>query len=264
MNASTPIVTFYRMIEAARPPNRADRSGLGSLPTRAYRHCDAVTTAAGFGWHLYPPTDFSLFFDGSRVVWTCPALDAWLPLGAAQFPDFAASFDDAVPEAVRGYSPPFLTAIQEPGVVQVWTGLLGRTAPGWSLLVRSLANLPSRAGCEPFEGIVETDHWFGPLFTNFRLTRTDHPVVFHANEPFLQVQPIPQAAYADAVLGQADFVPGMASFTDADWTDYQATIVTPNQDPEHMPGSYAAAARRRRRCPHAAATVTAAIGAAAD
>jgi hypothetical protein len=254
MPETPPIVTFYRMIEAARPPARADRSGRGSLPTRAFRHCDAVTTAAGFGWHIYPPTSFSLFFDGSRTVWTCPALEEWLPLGAAQFPDFAATFDRAAPADTTGYSPPFLTAIQEPGVVQVWTGLIGRTAPGWSLLVRAPANLPARAGCEPYEGVVETDHWFGPLFTNLRLTRTDHPIEFHADEPFLQVQPIPRIAYAETVLGGAELVPTLAAFTAADWADYQTTIVTPNQDPEHLPGRYAAAARRRRRCPHAGGT----------
>jgi len=253
MNSSPSIVTFYRMVEEARPPQRADRSGLGSLPTRAYRHCDAVTTAAGFGWYVYPPTRFSLFFDGSRVVWTCPALGEWLPLGAAQFPDFAARFDAAAPAEIQGYSPPFLTAIQEPGVVQVWTGLLTRTLPGWSTLIRAPANLPRPAGYDSFEGVVETDHWFGPLFTNLRLTRTDHPVEFDPDMPLLQVQPIPQAAYADAVLGTAELVPALTSFTDADWADFRATIVAPNQDPEHVQGAYAAAARRRRRCPVAVA-----------
>lgn len=253
MQATTPIVTFYRMIDDVRAPVRADRAALGILPTRAYRHCDAVTSAAGFGWYLYPPTDFSLYFDGSRIVWSFAGHDGWLPLGAAQFPGFAARFDAAAPADVQRYSPPFLTAIQEPGVVQVWTGLLARTAPGWSLLLRSLANLPRHAGYEPYEGIVETDHWFGPLFTNLRLTRTDQSVEFRAAEPFLQIQPIPQMAYGDAVLNGAVVVPTLEAFGPADWADYRAAIVEPNQDPDHRPGRYAVAARRRRRCPHAAA-----------
>jgi hypothetical protein len=159
-----PVVTFYRLVEEAPRPSRADRSGLGSLPTRGYRHCDAVTTAAGFGWHLRPPMAFDLLWDGEAVWWRGPGregLEDWMPLSAVQFPDLAARFDAAAPVAARGFSPPFLTALQEPALVQVWTGFLARTAPGWSLLVRGLANLPRHPGFEAFEGLVETDRLCG-------------------------------------------------------------------------------------------------------
>ncbi|MCO6415956.1 DUF6065 family protein [Siccirubricoccus sp. KC 17139] len=255
------IVTFYRLIDGTRAPERADRSGLGSLPTRALRYCDAVTQAAGFGWHVYPAMDFSLLWDGAQIWWHCEGLEEWSPLGAAQFPHFAQRFDQAAPAAVRGYSPPFLTALQEPGVVQMWTGLAARTAPGWSLLVRPMANLPRHPGYEPYEGIVECDRWFGPLFTNLRLTRTDTPIRFHANEPVLQVQPIPQVAYADAVLNNSGLVEELGAFSAADWADYQRDIVAPNQDPAHQQGRYAAEGRKRRRaglCPHMAAAMAAA------
>ncbi len=67
---------------------------------------------------------------------------------------------------------------------------MARTAPGWSLLVRPPANLPRSLGYECFEGIVETDRWFGPLFVNLRLTRTNVPIEFDADFPLLQVQPV--------------------------------------------------------------------------
>ncbi len=249
MQSQPPLVTFYRMITEAPAPIRADRSALGSLPTRAYRHCDAVTSAAGFGWYLYPACDFDLFWDGQQVFWTTAGLDGWLPLGAAQFPHFRTRFDAAAPATVKEHAPPFLTAIQEPGVVQVWTGLAARTAPGWSLLLRPLANLPRQPGYEPYEGLIETDHWFGPLFTNLRLTRTDHPVSFRAAVPFLQVQPVPQVAYADGPLNTPALVEGLEAWSERDWEDYRTTIVLPNNDPAQHAGRYAAEARRRRRCP---------------
>ena len=65
--AADPVVRFYRMIAAARPPQRADRSAVGTLPTRASRYCDAVTSASGFGWYVFPPMDFQLLFDGEEV-----------------------------------------------------------------------------------------------------------------------------------------------------------------------------------------------------
>jgi hypothetical protein len=251
MSAPSSTVTFYRMIDSAPAPERADRSAFGSLPTRAYRYCDAVTMAAGYGWYIAPPIDLSLLWDGQEIHWRCPGIADWQLLGAAQFPNFASRFDAAVPQDIKEYSPPFLSALQEPGLVQIWTGLAARTAPGWSLLVRGLANLPRHPGYECFEGILEADRWFGPLFTNLRLTRTGVPVDLRAGEPFLQVQPLPQIAYADSVLVQPGFVERLEDFTSDDWAGYHAAIVAPSQDPDRPPGRYAAEGRRRRRslCP---------------
>ncbi|MFC3126940.1 DUF6065 family protein [Pseudoroseomonas globiformis] len=252
LSAAIPFVTFHRMIDTARLPERADRSAGGSLPIRAVRHCDAVTSAAGFGWHLHAPMDFDLIWDGAQIWWHCAGLEGWMPLGSAQFPHFASRFDAAVPEEIRGYSPPFLTALQEPGVVQMWTGLAARTAPGWSLLLRPLANLPRHPAYEPFEGMVEADHWFGPLFTNIRLTRTGMPISFRRSEPLLQAQPVPQIAYSDAVLASATSTTDLEAMSAADWADYHRSIVVPNQNENHRPGAYAAEARKRRksgRCP---------------
>jgi hypothetical protein len=249
----TSIVSFYRLIEQASLPQRADRFAVGTLPTRASRYCDAVTSAAGFGWWVFPPMDFSLLWDGHEIFWHYDGLDDWLPLTAVQFPGQAARFDAAAPERMQGCSPPFLTALPEPGLVQIWSGLIARTAPDWSLLVRPLANLPPRSDIALFEGIVETDRWFGPLFTNVRLTRTHAPIKFRADYPLAQVQPLPREAYADETLNGATFVPGPDAFTSGDWNDYHEHVVRPNDDPDPMPGTYAIAARKRRRCPMAAA-----------
>ncbi len=260
MANAVPCVTFHRMIDTAPLPVRADRAGLGSLPIRAMRHCDAVSSAAGYGWHLHAPMDFELFWDGAQIWWHCEGLENWMPLGAAQFPHFAARFDGAAPENVRGYAPPFLTALQEPGVVQMWTGLAARTAPGWSLLLRPLANVPRHPAYEPYEGLVEADHWFGPLFTNIRLTRTGLPIGFRRAEPLLQAQPVPQIAYSDAVLSGAAHTDSLDGLSAADWSDYHRNIVVPNQEHEHRPGRYAAEARRRRKgggCPFQARAVAA-------
>lgn len=257
-----PIVRFHRIIPSVPKPERADRSGMGMLPTRAYRYCDAVTTASGFGWHIFAPLEFSLLWDGIDVRWTMDGLDDWLPLGAAQFPDFAGVFDAKAPEDVQGYSPPFLTAIQEPGVVQVWTGLMARTAPGWSLLVRSPANLPRQSGFEPYEGVMETDRWFLPVFTNIRLTRTDSPVAISGDWPLLQAQPIPQAAYQDTILNSAAVVDALDEWGAADWDAYRRTFVDPSVNPPPTQGRYSTEVRRNRRsggCPFSALATQAVV-----
>jgi len=73
-----PLVKFFRMIDQARLPLRADRSAAGSLPTRAFRYCDAIATATGFGWFLFPPMDFELYFDGNEVFATWEGVGGWV------------------------------------------------------------------------------------------------------------------------------------------------------------------------------------------
>jgi hypothetical protein len=243
-----PIVRFHTLIDGAQPPRRADRSAAGTLPMRAVRYCEAVTSAAAFGWWIFPPLDLTLLWDGTDVYWRHRGVSEWLLLQpAAQFPDFAAQFDCRAPQPVRGYSPPLLTALPEPGVVQLWTGVIARTAPGWNLLVRAPANLPAPGGYCLYEGIVDTDRWFGPMFTNLRLTRTDRPVRLRADFPLLQVQPIQQAARTDAILSSAEIEPGLDGLQLHDWDDYLATIVLPNQNAGRDFGAYGADARKRAR-----------------
>lgn len=157
----TPGLRFHRVIESARQPMRADRSALGTMPTRAFRYCDALTSAAAFGYYVFPPMDISLMWSAGDIFWQFPGVEESLPLSAAQFPGMMATFDAVAPPELAGCAPPMITAVPEPGVLQIWTGMFARTAPGWSLLVRPPANLPLPGGYVTYEGIVETDRWFG-------------------------------------------------------------------------------------------------------
>ncbi len=244
---SVPLVTFHRFVPQARLPMRADKSALGILPTRAFRFCDAVVSAAGFGYYVFSPIDFSLMWDGSEIVWSWEGGPGWQPLAAAQAPGFRDYFDGIAPDHIKEYAPPLVTALQEPGMVQLWSGLVARTRPGWSLLLRAPANLPRKPGYELFEGIVEADRWFGPLFVALRLTRTDVPIRFAPDWPLFQAQPLPRDVYADATLNDYELVPELRQLDAADWQDYHETIVRPNQQADRPRGAYAARTRRRRR-----------------
>lgn len=251
-----PIVQFHKLTERGRPPMRADRSACGTLPIRAVRYCEAVTSATAFGWWLFPPIGLEVLWDGSEIFWRCAEAPDWMVLQpSAQLPDYAAEFDAVAPAALQGCSPPFLTALPEPGALQMWTGLIAETAPDWHLLVRAPANMPQAGGVSLFEGIIETDRWFGPLFVNMRLTRTHTPVRLRADYPIAQVQPMPRDIYATETLERMRITASPTALTEAHWDAYHTTIVEPNTRPNRPHGAYAVAARKQRRgCPmHAAA-----------
>jgi len=246
------IVEFVRLIREGIPPKRAERSAAGYLPGRAMRYCDAMTAATGYGYWIFPPMDIRLIWDGEQVFWSYGEDQRWLPLSgtdsrAVQFPNYAEEFDATAPENLGGCSPPFLTALLEPGGLQMWTGLLVQTRPGWSISVRSPVNLSGTPGLATWEGIVETDLWFGPLFTIFRITRTDTPVHIRAQVPILQVQPIPQLAYREEVLGSFA-VTDATDMASEDW-DRLGRVLLPNPHPTIRQGEYAVMVRKRRMCP---------------
>jgi hypothetical protein len=244
--ARRPLITFHRLVPDARMPMRAERSAIGTLPTRAFRYCEAVVSAASFGYYVFFPMNFSVVWTGTEMMWTWPGQTSWYPLKSAQYPDFKPIFDAAAPEDVRDFSPPFISSLLEPGILQIWSGIIARTAPGYSLLVRPPANLPRSQFYDVYEGIIETDRWFGPLFTNLRLTKTDVPIEFSAEQPLVQVQPIPRELYSDAHLGNFELVPDINQLTPEDWDDYYDTVVRPNVQTHRQRGQYAIAARRRR------------------
>lgn len=248
------VVEFIRLLPKGLAPKRADRSAAGHLPARAMRYCEALTSATGYGYWFFPPIDLDLMWDGQQVFWSFGDDDEWYPLsgsasGSIQFPGFADTFDDLAPERLRGYSPPFLSVLPENGNIQIWTGYLAKTRPGWSLMVRAPVNLNPIPGLFTWEGIVETDVWTGPLFNNFRFIKTDVTVKLRANTPFLQVQPIPQTAYrGQAVEGFTASDAG--SMSEADWGQL-ARILLPDPDQEARQGLYAVTVRRRRPPPGA-------------
>ena len=50
-----PLATSFHPIPDVLLPQRADRAATGMMPTRAFRHCDAITTASALGRHVFPP-----------------------------------------------------------------------------------------------------------------------------------------------------------------------------------------------------------------
>jgi hypothetical protein len=243
--AAGAVCQFYRLVPDAPEPRRADTSADGMLMVEAYRYCEAMRRASAFGWYIYPPINFMLILEeDEQITWTYEGADARyaLTFQGAQFPGFRDYFSEVAPESIKALAPTFLTQAREPGVVQIWSGYFARTAPGWALLSRGAANIPNPQPYRSLEGIVESDEWFGPLFTNIRLTRTNSPVHFNKRYPLFQVQPVLRQCYREPPFE----VCNLQDFTAADWQRFAATIV-PNANPARDLGHYAVETRKRLR-----------------
>ncbi len=163
---------------------------------------------------------------------------------AVQYPGFSEAFDEAAPPGARGFAPPFLAPSIQPGGLQIWTGCIAKSAPGWSLLVRGVANLPQSLSYQMLEGIIETDNWFGPLFDNVRILKTDVPIAFRSDVPFLQVQPVRKDLYKEHVL-ENFAVKELADLSPENWGAFHQTVVVPNTSEERKRGQYAVSVRKQ-------------------
>jgi Family of unknown function (DUF6065) len=241
-----PLVEFFQLVPDGTAPRRADKAVGGVIPARALRYCEALTSASAFGWYVFLPMDFKVVWDGQDMLWTYDGVDEWLPLtrDAVQYPGFSEIFDQAAPPEVRGFAPTFLAPSIQPGGLQIWTGCIARTAPGWSLLVRGVANLSQSLSYHTLEGIIETDNWFGPLFDNVRILKTDIPIEFRSDIPFLQVQPVRKDVYADRFL-QNFAVKELGQLSPENWQAFHRTVVVPNTSSERKRGQYAVSVRKR-------------------
>jgi hypothetical protein len=107
-----------------------------------------------------------------------------------------------------------------------------------------VANLSHALSYQMLEGIIETDNWLGPLFDNIRFLKTDIPVEFRSDVPFLQVQPVRKEHYADKFM-QNFAVKDMADLSSDNWDAFRRTVVVPNTDLNRKRGQYAVSVRKQ-------------------
>lgn len=240
-----PAFRFVQLFPDAPLPVRGDRSLFGTSPLRGFQFCEPFCAANELGWYAFPPLDFALKWDGTNTSLLMESSNAWTPLRSVVLPSFADRWTATCHSNGDLGPPPFLSALPEPGLVQIWSGLVGRSPPGWVLLIRPPPNFPRSLGFEVLEGIIETDWWFGPLITTIRLCRTDEPIIFRRRVPVMSICPLPKAVLASDFYGDVHIDTGMESFCESDWSDLRNAIALHGKN--GRPGGYKAGVHARRK-----------------
>ncbi|HEX7168838.1 MAG TPA: DUF6065 family protein [Acidimicrobiales bacterium] len=233
-------VEFVLVASSVRAPVPASPSADGGVFARASQHCEPFRLASALGWYTFVPLPFELMLSDDEVLWRAGGRE-WAPVGrGVPLRDAQAAFRSAAHLADLPGAPPVLATGPEPGIVQVWTGIVARSSPDWMLLVRGVANARRNRGYQVLDGIIETDWWRGPLLSNLRLVLTDQPIAFSPNEPFAQVVPVSRSA----LDVQASVTRGLEHLSDEDLAEIRSSleIRTPGR-----PGGYRREAVHRRR-----------------
>ncbi len=235
-----PSVEFFSLYPDAPAPEPASGSVRGSLPSRAVQKCLPVTEASSFGWYVFPPLDFAVRWDGQDTEWS-PLDDRNDPVG---WESLSGGHEGAVPgvrEALetaperfrsdfavfdRDGRPPVPFVNADPRAInclEIITGLLMRTSPGWSVLTRGLPNWPHQPGHQILEGIIETDWFRSAVPTMVRLTEPGRVVRFHRRLPIMVVQVVPRVAVTASSTVDTTTARGLAEFPDDVWAEFVAS-----------------------------------------
>jgi hypothetical protein len=237
-----PAVTFIRLSLNVRP-RAAEETAADTAMVKAFKYCEPFRVASQWGYHVFAPFDFWLRSDGRRgIKWSLDAHE-WEPLVEKIPGVWADAWDAVAPDNCKGYCPSFLAVGEENRIIQIGTGVVAKTRPGYGLYVRPMVNdAKPPGGYITYEGFIDTDTWWHPLFANIEITQTNEPIRIARDWPLLQVYPVPH----ELIRAKHDYkvteeIPAEA------WDFYHSDIIQNVMRIDHTRGHYAAASRKRNR-----------------
>jgi hypothetical protein len=243
--ATRPLVEFFSLYEDIHAPEPGSRDIRGSMPARAAQRCPPVTEAAAFGWYVYPPVDLALRWNGGDTEWSplednepvkwrslAGGVNDTLQLGRDVVAQLRESGRDGADLFdTYGGTVPFIDADPRgPDRIEMVTGLLVRTRPGWVLHVRQAANWPTIDGLQVYEGILETEWYRSFVPTIMRLTTQGKVVRLYKRIPLLSVTALPKAV-VEANSGTVPVYAGVKQIPDDVWAEL-VKILRDRQNPE--------------------------------
>ena len=265
MTGEAPTAEFFTIYEGAPLPAPASDDLMGAMPVRAAQFCLPLKAASGLGFYLYPPVDFAVRWDGRRseIAWLDPQgrVPEWLPMDGGA--DVYLPDSDAVRAAVPDGRRDVLDSVlhpegmmfanadpRAPYQMEITTGLIARTPPGWGSLIGGPANFAHSRDHQVLQGFIETDWYRGFLPVIVRLTTPGAEVRFYRHLPMAQLQLLPLSAMEQTSAAATDS--GIAGWPDDVWAEFVAVRAPRHSDTRRM-GTYRTASRRAAqngRCPY--------------
>lgn len=173
---------------------RAEKTLNGTAHRGGVRYCGPFTAANAAGWWVFPPVDIDIEWKGGREfehTLLSPYDDTDWHLLRFLADDEDRAHVDAW--SSQGGRTKLTWGLVEEGVVQIWTGCIFETPPGWALHLRSPVNFPPRA-CHVMEAVLETDWLQYDIWLNLVFDRPGEVVRLRRDEwpPIAQLVPVPR------------------------------------------------------------------------
>jgi len=221
------------------PANRHLRGPNGECETEGWPRADAVKRcgpyvhANSMGWWIFPGVDMDVTYHGDNN-WE---VHEYTTFDAEAEKDFYKTLPSYEYKTVDGEVKTFEhqnrghvnAGLADKNILQIWTGMIFRTPPGWGLLIRSPINAEESYD-RPYhiqEGVIESDWMDYDIWTNLVFTRVHEKVQIRRDmwPPLAQIIPVRRESYeekwaVDDRLMSADD-PEWASWQDYNYKKWQ-------------------------------------------
>jgi len=204
----TRTLKVWRLHPSSCPIVPAERTLNGTANRGGVRWCGPFTNANKTGWWVFPPVDVDIVWKGGRDF----DYEVLTPYSDSDFhlirfligEDEDVGVDRWLPEGGRTK---FSWGLVEEGVVQIWTGCMLQTPPGWGLHIRSPINFPPG----PFhvmEAVLETDWLRYDIWLNIVFDKKNEQARIRRDEwpPIAQLIPVPRETYEGQWLTEDELV----------------------------------------------------------
>lgn len=166
---------------------RAEKTCMGLANEGGVRWCGPYTNANKAGFWLYSPIEMDFTYDGEKFE--IHGMEDYGPEDYEKVKELVRPSDNA---QVEKWSFPGVgrtkttVGLVEKNVIQIWTGLIFETPPGWCLHIRSPVNFPKN-GLDIVEAILETDWMQYDIWMNVSCSAGRHRIT--KEMPIAQVIP---------------------------------------------------------------------------
>tara|TARA_B100001094_G_scaffold298823_1_gene323008 strand:- start:1064 stop:2011 length:948 start_codon:yes stop_codon:yes gene_type:complete len=191
----------------------------------ALSRCGPYVHANQMGWWIFPGVDIDMTYHGDGAwdvnEYTKYDTEAEQKL-YDDLPKYEYKTEDGKTGVFRSSPRAHVNAgLADKNIIQIWTGCIFRTPPGWCLLIRSPIN-----ACESYnrpyhiqEGVIESDWMDYDIWINVVVNRTHEKITLRQDmwPPIAQIIPVRREAY-EANWAVDDRV---ISADDPEWASWQ-------------------------------------------
>ncbi|MEK7482992.1 MAG: DUF6065 family protein [Planctomycetota bacterium] len=166
---------FYLKVYRLHPEGirleKAHMNLKGDAHPIAMKYCGPFNHANGAGWWVYPPFDLDVTYLGEGK-WDYQIVKEYEPLEKEVLAELLRPGDPySTTERSR-----YAFGLSEPETLQIWTGCILKTAPGWCIYVRSPVNLGMGRPYSIQEGVIESDWMPYDIWLNVKFHRKGEKV----------------------------------------------------------------------------------------
>lgn len=183
---------------------KAEKTLHGQAHSGGTKFCRPYSSANQLGWWLFPPVDVDIWYTSEGEMGH-EVLEPYTDVEHALVRSMVTDSDNVriqkkhpgPPFDIENFCPvsggrtKFTWNAVEPRVVQIWTGCIFETPPGWGLQIRSPVNC-GNPGYHVMEGFLETDWMQYDIWVNLVIDATDQKVEIRKDQwpPLAHIVPM--------------------------------------------------------------------------